>query len=222
MKVASSSRPARTRSFPCADGVGIAAVRDEREPVAAEREIALVRLHRGHDHALGQREEALVERPRLHARALDQMDDLPELSERIRPLPHLVEALADRALPLGGVRLDSCLAQDALVVVGARYLDLPGGEAMAEGDGPVAGDRLRVEPREPPAHRPRVAEPALVPAHRLREGEPAQDRVQTLGENVAQRLSRNGDPEKAVSFLELVGGNPVALRESRGAPSRAG
>ena len=44
--------------------LGIAAVRDEREAVAAEREVALVALHGGDDHALGQREERSSNVPR--------------------------------------------------------------------------------------------------------------------------------------------------------------
>ena len=47
VKDASSSRPSSTRSLPARTSVRLAAVRDEREPGAAEREVALVGLHRG-------------------------------------------------------------------------------------------------------------------------------------------------------------------------------
>ena len=61
-----------------ADELGVAAVGDEREPGAAEREVALMRLHGGDDHALGQLEEPLVELAVEHVRPLDQVHDLLE------------------------------------------------------------------------------------------------------------------------------------------------
>src|SRR5207244_1608355 len=65
--------------------LGIAALRDERKPVPAEREVALVRLHRGLHDAHGQLQEPLVEGPFEHDRPLDEMDDLLEYVGRVRP-----------------------------------------------------------------------------------------------------------------------------------------
>src|SRR5204863_9344363 len=56
------------------DDVGLAAVRDQREAVALDREVALVRLHRRHDHALRKLKEALVEAAVKHNRLLDEVD----------------------------------------------------------------------------------------------------------------------------------------------------
>ena len=75
--------------------LGVAAVRDEREAVAAEREVALVRLHRGHDHALGQLEEALVERcPRARSRSRPGRRP-PRARRRIAPAAERVEPRDD-------------------------------------------------------------------------------------------------------------------------------
>ena len=79
-----------------ADEVGVARVRDEAEARAGEREVALVRLHRRRTHPLGQREVALVVVPFEDGRVLDEVDDLLQLVQRIRPLAERVEAVADR------------------------------------------------------------------------------------------------------------------------------
>ncbi len=78
--------------------------------------------------------------------------------------------------------------------------------------------RLLVELRQHPAHRPRIAQPAVVPAHRLGEGEAADDRVDPLRENVPQGAAGLLDPEEAVTHLELARVDAVPAREpGRGA-----
>ena len=89
----------------------VAAVRDERKGRAAEREVALVGLHRGHDHSFGQREKALVEAPLEDDRALGEVDDLVEDARRIAPAADPIELGDDRPSPLGCVGLDSRAAQ---------------------------------------------------------------------------------------------------------------
>ena len=82
---------------------------------------------------------------------------------------------------------------------------------------PEAGlpdDRLVVELRQQPAHRPREAHARIVPAHRLREREAADDPVDLLGEDRAQLASRDRDAEEAVAHLELLHAYAVLLGEA--------
>ena len=87
----------------------IAAVGDEGEAGAREREVALVGLHRRLDHPRRQREEALVEAALQHDRALDEVDDLVELPERVAPA--FGQPRDDLPPALGRVRLDAVRPQ---------------------------------------------------------------------------------------------------------------
>ena len=199
---------------PSADDVRLAAVRDDGEAVAPEREVALVSLHRRLDHALRQREVALVEAALEHERPLDEVDHLTENPGGVAPLAELVEPLADHALALGRVGLDPGGAERLLVGLRARDLDLAGEEAPPERRA-VAPQRLLVELLAGPADRSREAVAALVPAHRLREGEPVDDAPHPVEEQLApQLLARNARPQEAVAHLELVLGQAVLAREA--------
>ena len=156
---------------PAADDLRVARVRDDRDPAPAEREVALVRLHRGDDHALGQLEELLVERGVQDVRPLDQVDDLVELAARVLPPADRVERGDDLLAAHVGVRLHARLAQRRLVPARGRDLDLARMDpAMPER---VRAGRDAVERhvhrggaqlREQPAHGPREAERPL-PVH---------------------------------------------------------
>ena len=82
---ASSSRPSTTFSKPAAHRVRVAAVRDEREAVLAEREGADVVLDRGLDDPARELQVALVEPPVDDDGVLDQEDDLVEDAVRVAP-----------------------------------------------------------------------------------------------------------------------------------------
>ena len=84
-----------------ADDVHVSAGRHDREAVLAEREVPLVALHGGDDHALGQAEEALVELRSEDERPLDHVHDLLELAERVLPVAERVERFDDDG---GGAR----------------------------------------------------------------------------------------------------------------------
>ena len=202
------------------DGRRVAAVGDDGEAVAAEREVALVRLHRRFDHAPRQPQEALVEGRVEHERALDQVHDLVELAERVAPVAVLGQPLLDRPPPLALVGLDAGRANRARVR--PRALDRHG--AVAE---PVAvrrrsggdsfeldRDGLVVQLRAEPAHRPREAE-RRPPAHRLPELEPAHDRGEPLRQRIPHVLAGHGHPEEAVALLQRLRLDAVPLREAR-------
>ena len=192
---------------PGPDDTGVAAVRDEGEAGAAEREVALMGLHRGHDHAFRQVEEALVEAPLENERRLDEIHHLLQDPGRVPPLAGRVEALDDQSAPLRRVGLDLCFTQDGLVSRGLRYLDRAGDEAMAVGDA-ARGDRLRadldrlcVQLRADPPDRPREAEVELaVPDHGLAGGEASHD----LPEPLAERGRRLAAPDVVVANRQLV------------------
>ena len=196
--------------------VRVSPVRDEREAVFPEREVALVRLHRRFGHGDGKREEPLVEAALEDQRLLDEVDHLAELAQRVTPLSERVEPLADQPLPLDRIGLHAGRAERLDIRLGARHLHLPMGEPMALCRCPVALDSVGVEPRAGPPHRPREPQAGVVPAHRLAEAETADDRVQLSGQSLAQGLSLRHDPEEPVPFLQVVDGHAVALREALG------
>ena len=196
------------------DHVGFPAVRDERKPVPLNRKVALVGLHRRHDHPLRELQEPLVEAALEHDRLLDEVDDLGELAAGIAPAPHHVEPFDDLAAPLVGYRLDVRSAQLIGVGGSARDLDRTVREAVPERGLPQ--DRLGVEHRQHPAHRAREAHAACVPAHRLREGESADDPVDLLGQDLAQLATGHSDAEKAVAHLQLLHRDTVLLCEAGG------
>ncbi len=192
----------------------IAAVGHEREAVAFEREVALVRLHRRLDHAPREREEALVEGSLENRRPLGQMDDLREhLLVRIVKT-ELLKAGPDGTLPSFGVRLDVSRPKRLEVVAGTGDRHLPVREAVAEGGTAEALDGLIVDLRAEPADGAREAEPRIVPAHRLGEGEAAQDLVQSLRQRLEQRPAGNEDAEKAVAHLEVGDAHALLARKA--------
>src|SRR6185312_12184271 len=75
------------------DRVGLTSVRDDGKPRAAEREVALMRLHGGLDHAARKPEEPLVEPAFEDEGRFDEVHDLVELPKRIRPGAESVEPL---------------------------------------------------------------------------------------------------------------------------------
>src|SRR2546430_152473 len=188
--------------MPRDDDLRLTAVRDDRETRPLDREVALVRLHGGHDYPLGQLKEALVEAAFEHDRLLDQVDDLVELAAGIAPASNRVEPFDDLAPPLFGDRLDVGRSKRFHVGRRAGNRDSAVREAVAEGR--FANDRLVVELREHPAHRARETDPALIPSHRPREREAAHDPVDLLGENLAKLAAGKGDAEEAIAQFELV------------------
>ena len=88
------------------DDLPLAAVCDQREAVSLDREVALVRLHRRHDHALRQLEKALVEAALEHDRLLDQVDDFGELAAGVAPAADRVQPFDDQPPALVCNRLD--------------------------------------------------------------------------------------------------------------------
>ena len=196
-----------------ANGVRVAAVRDEREPVASEREGANVVLDRRLDDAARELEIALVEAAVEDDRRLDEVHDLGQDAVRVGPVAEAVERGGDLLAALLAVGLDSYGAQSLRVAGRVGDLDRPGREAM-----PVralADDPRRVEHREPPAHGPREPQPAVVPAHRLREREAPDELVDLVGQHFGERLPGHRDAEEAVALLELLDSDAVALRKAR-------
>ena len=183
---------------PAADDLRVARVRDDRDPPPAEREVALVRLHRGDDHALGQLEELLVERGVEDVRPLDQVDDLVELAGRGPPTRRSRRARrrspARRTSASGSTpalrSAVSYLPADATFtspgwIQRCPYECAPDGHAV-ERHVHRGGAQLR----EQPAHGPREAErPLPAPLHRLGEREAAHDLRQPLGQRVRDRLA---------------------------------
>ena len=194
------------------DQLRLAASRDEREAVAAEREIALVRLHRRVDHATRKPEERLVERRFEHDRPLGHVHDLVELSQRVVRGPELVEPLDDPPAPLVLVGLDACRAQRIEISSGVGDLDSAGDEPAPERR--LAGDRLAVELDEHPADGAREAPAVVAPPHRLREGKPEDELVELLLHDLGQRPPGQLDAEPAVALLERAWCNAVLAREA--------
>ena len=66
-------------------GIGVDHRQEAGEAPAArcQRQVALVRLHRGHEHAVGQLQVPLVEAPGDHVHALDQVLHLVEHARRV-------------------------------------------------------------------------------------------------------------------------------------------
>src|SRR5205807_2408123 len=89
------------------DDIRLAAVRDYGETRAAEREVALVRLHRRLDHAPRQREVALVEAALEHERLLDEVDHLLEHVAGVAPALKRVQPLDDRPPATRAVGIDT-------------------------------------------------------------------------------------------------------------------
>ncbi len=197
-----------------ASDLHVAAGRHYRETIPAEREVALVALHGGDDHALGQAQEPLVELRLEDDRPLDHVHDLLELPERVLPVAERGEPVDDAAAALGRVGLDVRRPQRVGVLLGGCDLDLVVSEAVAERLA-RARQRLAVELLAVPPHRSREAMAARVPAHRLRELEPVDDRAHPLEQRLsAQRLPWHAGPQVAVPLLEVRLGEPVALREA--------
>ena len=226
---ASSSRPREHELVAGAHDIGVAAVGDEREAVAAEREVALVRLHRRDDHALGQLQEALVERA-LRARRPSRRGRRPRRAcragrstaraRRARPRSARTERHGPArrrrraALEVALRRRRSRPARDASR--GARRRCPPlGTPSSGDLDGRV------VELRAEPANRPREPEPGA-PRHRLRELEPAHDRREALGEHLLDRAPRHLEPEEAVAHRQLVDRRRRSASRNRPRPGRAG
>ena len=205
-----------------AHDLGVAAVRDEGEPVAAERERALVVLHRRRDDALGKAQEALVEGTCLHPHALDEIDDLLEHVLRVAPPAELVQALDDLPVPGGAVRLDSDAAKHLRVLLRRRHIDRAGSrEPMAVRDAArrdpfdVHAHRLVAELCAEPAHGARESE-VRAPAHGASEPKLCDDRGEPLREHLDDGPTRHRDAEEAVAYLELLRGDAVTPREPCG------
>ena len=90
-------------------GIGVDHRQEAGEPPPArrQRQVALVRLHRGHEHAVRQLEVPLVEAPRDHVHALHQVLHLVEHARRVLEVrAELVGDAAEAGLDLasGGAR----------------------------------------------------------------------------------------------------------------------
>ncbi len=194
-------------------------VGDDREACASEWEVPLMRLHCDDDHPLGQAEEALVEVALEDGRALDEMHDLVELPEWVRPVSETIEPLLDQAPPLRLVRLDA-RGSDRLEVRSGRG-DLHNARAEAVPvRHPSRGDAVEtdlhglvVELRAQPANRTGEAD-VLTPRHRLRELEPTDERSEALRKHRGDLTARNRDTEEAVALLEHVCLDAVSTGES--------
>jgi hypothetical protein len=189
--------PFQHRLVPGTHHVPLAAVRDERETIAPQREVPLVRLHRRHDDPLRQLEEALVERALDHLDALDQVDHFLQHAPGITPGSDSVQAGRDLAAPFLDVRLHTGGAQPLHVLARMLDFDNPRGEAVPERR--LADDRLLVELRKSPPHRAGEPDAAVVPAHRLRERKTADDRLEPLRDDLAQCAARTLDSKEAVA-----------------------
>ena len=116
-----------------ADDIHVPAGCHDCETVLAEREVPLVALHGGDDHALGQAKEALVELGSEDERPFDHVDDLLELPERVVPVAERVERFDDDATALCGIRLDVRRSEGVGVLLCGGDLELAVREAVAEG-----------------------------------------------------------------------------------------
>ena len=194
---------------PLKDDVGRTAVWDDCETIRPEREVALVLLHRRLDDSARQLEEPLLKSPLENDRPFDQVHDLVQNACRIAP--SFRERVDDLLPSRRRVGLDLDAAQLLRVLLRRRDRHRAAREPVSEGM--VSADRLVVELRQDPAHRPRVAQPAVVPAHGLREPQPSYDLVDLLREDVAQSLAGKLDAEKTVPDLELIDRDAVPARE---------
>ena len=199
--------PLEDQLVPGPNRLGVAAVRDEGEPVSAERKVALVGLHRRHDHPLGDTPEPLVELTGEDDRRLHEVDDLVQHGIRVAPGSQRVELRDDRRAPLAGVGDDARVAQRRLVVGRSGDLHVSRREAVAvrdrTGRDPVRAhvERLGIELRAEPPDRAREPDPVgQVPHHRLAGREPGGDPPETL----RKRRRRLVAPHVAVADLELL------------------
>ena len=192
-----------------ASDLHVSAGRDDCEAILPEREVALVTLHGGDDHALGQAEEPLVELRLEDERPLDHVHDLLELAERVLPLAERVERLHDddggaRRNPARRSRRGACRRTPARTAMSSFAVR----EAVAEGRA-GARQRLSVELLAEPAHGTREAVAAVVPAHRLAELEPVDDRAHPREQRLsAQRLPWHACPQMPVPLLEVDSASP--------------
>ena len=203
------------------DHIGLAAVGDEGEAGALEREVPLVRLHGRLDDAPRKLQEPLVEAALEHGRALDKEDDLFDDAGGVAPAADRVESLDDQAAALVLLRLDTRRTEHLDVLVCPPQLDLAAREPVPVGQvaglepGHVDLQRLPVELGAQPADGPREAEPVLLPDHRLAEGQSLDDRRELLGQRLRDRPARDDDAEKAVAHHEVLHGDALLAGEPR-------
>ncbi len=198
----------------------VAAVGDECEAVAAQREVPLMRLHRRRHDALRQLEEPHVERALLHARLFDEVHDLVQLAGWVAPRPERVETGNDPLVPNRTVGLNPGGSERRQVLERASHLDSARIREPVPVREPAALDALErdldrsiVELRAHPPHRPREPETGS-PRHRLRELKPGHDRREPLGERLLDRDAEHLETEKAVPYGERVHGHAVLARKA--------
>ncbi|MFN8186781.1 MAG: hypothetical protein U0R69_06865 [Gaiellales bacterium] len=194
-------------------------VGNEREASRAEREVALMGLHRGRHDPLRKGQVALVVGPDEDERALDEEDDLLDHVPRVAPFTDPVESLDDRTATLLGVGLDTGRPRHRQVRGRVRHVDSARAEAVAERVAarghPVDLDRDRplVELRAQPPDRSGKAQAPGEPLHRLPEREAANHLAQAGREDVGQLDARKDAPDVTAAALQLVHGEPEAPGE---------
>ena len=225
-------------------GVGGVAVRDGQERRAQlalgalEREVALVALHRRHQHARRQLQVAGVEPPGHDAGPLDEEHDLLELAARIAPggarLGGGGVEVGDDPRPAALVVGDHGRRLEGLVVARGRAdLRRAAQEAVALADVArdeavqLEGDGALVDLGDDPPHRAREAQAgALAPAHGLREAQAADHARHHLGHQVVDRaalLADLGEDEAAAVLLvdqQVAHGDPLPAGEALGGAGR--
>ena len=210
VKRASSSRLSSTCTWPARTMSGVAAVGDDREPVPAEREVALVRLHGGHDHALAAaRGSARRTSPR--GRTAARPGARPRRASRRgrSSSPSASSAVDDRRRRTAASGSTPALRSDVHVFAGVRDRHAPGWKRCPnetrprlepfERDATVSLSSLASEP----ADGTRETEAVRLPDHRLAEGEAAHDCGSRSG-SASATARRARDAEDAVALLELL------------------
>ena len=193
---ASSSRPPTTFSTPAADRVRVAAVRDEGEPVASEREGPNVVLDRRLDDAARELEIALVEAA-VEDDAATRRGTRPRRGRRAGrvqpPSPSSAPTICLRRSSLSG---STSAARSASAYPAASAISIGPDEKRCPYErSPTI--RVELSIAQPPAHRPRKAQAAVVPAHRLREREAPRRAASTCsGSTSASGFPATATPRK--------------------------
>ncbi len=208
-----------------------------REPAPGinQREILLVRAHRGHQHLGRHVHELAVDMPDHDRRPLDEADHLVEqrrigAERQVFPGRQPLSLAQDQPPPLLRVDHDGSLGKRPDIIVAGSDLDVAGAEeAVASGrlsrrHRPEPNrQRSTVEPAQEPVQRPHPTDLVLAPAHRLGPRQRPQRPLQHLGNHragVAALTFDDGEQEPPFAGVALFERGPGDAGAAQKAPDR--
>jgi hypothetical protein len=206
----------------------------ERAVLARQREVALMRLHGGHQHALGKAQVLWPDVTDDGARVLHQKQHLFELAARVPPRAadpggRGVELTGDLLAPFDVVRDDGDGAQRVAVRVGCRDFGGAAEESVTAADicGPqtvhIKPHRVGTKLRDDPADGAREAQTRPVaPAHVLGKADPVDHAPRDLRDKLGSRRRRFGDLRKHEAPAPVLAQHQFVRGDALGAGKAAG